>query len=193
MDVLDHGVQVLVRQVLRRHAGTARPGLAVSDHGSHQVPAVVLQHELRAQQIRAAEVAAAHVVADSSCDLASGDCADAWITAFARQGFRRAVTPEDLDRLRTVFDVGLAEGEGPQLAVQLVIQTVLMSGSFLYHDEVAAEDAEDGDIVLVQDYALASRLSYFLWGSMPDEALLDAAAAGVLVLALGTVIVFTAE
>tara|TARA_B100001750_G_scaffold146430_2_gene116971 strand:+ start:1315 stop:2931 length:1617 start_codon:yes stop_codon:yes gene_type:complete len=148
-------------------------------HVGGDVSSLYVEQEASAAEALA-EVAAAHVVADSSCDLASGDCADAWITAFARQGFRRAVTPEDLDRLRTVFDVGLAEGEGPQLAVQLVIQTVLMSGSFLYHDEVAAEDAEDGDIVLVQDYALASRLSYFLWGSMPDEALLDAAAAGVL-------------
>lgn len=124
-----------------------------------------------------AEVAAAEIVASSGCDLAAAACRDGWLSDFARRAYRRPATDEDLDRLRTVYEVGASE-EGVQTGVRLVVQTALMSASFLYHSEVAPEGAEAGDVVLVEDFAIASRLSYFLWASMPDDALLEAAAEG---------------
>lgn len=124
-----------------------------------------------------AEVAAAEIVAESACDLGVSACRDEWLSAFAQRAYRRPPSGEDLDRLRTVFEVGATE-EGVQTGVRLVVQTALMSASFLYHAEVAPEGTEPGDVVLVEDFALAGRLSYFLWASMPDDALLQAAADG---------------
>lgn len=124
-----------------------------------------------------AEVASAEIIAESGCDLGVAACRDGWLMEFAQRAYRRPPSEEDLDRLRTVFDVGATE-EGVQTGVRLVVQTVLMSASFLYHSEVAPDGAEAGDVVLIEDFALASRLSYFLWASMPDDALLEAAASG---------------
>lgn len=114
------------------------------------------------------------------CEPASGDeaCARAFIASFARRAFRRTATAEEQDGLLGLYRANA--GFGFEAGIQAVIMGALASPAFLYHAEPAPEGARPGDVVPLDDFALASRLSYFLWGSMPDDALLDAAAAGEL-------------
>ncbi|MCB9620978.1 MAG: DUF1592 domain-containing protein [Sandaracinus sp.] len=111
------------------------------------------------------------------CDVAEASCADIFLEDLATRAYRRPATSQEVGRLRAVFDVGFENG-GFGNGAKLVVQTILQSPNFLYHVELAPDGAEEDTIVPVEDYALASRLSYFLWASMPDDALLDAAAAG---------------
>ena len=80
--------------------------------------------------------------------------------------------------LIAIYDDGVAAWT-PAEAVELVLTTVLLSPHFLYHVELSLPEAGEA-VTLLDDYELASRLSYFVWASMPDEALLDAAEAGEL-------------
>ncbi|MCB1100479.1 MAG: DUF1592 domain-containing protein [Verrucomicrobiae bacterium] len=86
---------------------------------------------------------------------------------FARRAFRRAVTDDDVQPFLTRVKSRLAGGYTFEQAVRVGLKGILVSPSFLFLPETTELD----------DYALASRLSYFLWSSMPDETLLDFAAA----------------
>jgi Protein of unknown function (DUF1592)/Protein of unknown function (DUF1588)/Protein of unknown function (DUF1585)/Protein of unknown function (DUF1595)/Protein of unknown function (DUF1587) len=102
-------------------------------------------------------------------------CGDAFIAGIGPRAYRRPLSELELEQLRGVFAVGsetdFASG------IRLVVQTLLQSPHFLYHVEPTTQD---GAPALLDGYALASRLSYFLWSSMPDDALLAAADAGEL-------------
>ena len=91
------------------------------------------------------------------------------IEAFAKSAFRRPPKANELQPIQSLVAAKLAEGVEPQIALQLGFQAVLCAPGFLYLDE--PEGALD-------DLAVASRLSYFLWSSMPDQTLLDLAAKG---------------
>lgn len=114
------------------------------------------------------------------CDPVNAEesCAKSFIDSFSRRAFRRAVSEAERSGLFAVY--GVARGSGSfESGVRLVIQTVLSSPSFLYHVEKSAGVDTDG-LRKLAPYALANRLSYLLWGSLPDVALLDAAASGKL-------------
>jgi mono/diheme cytochrome c family protein len=98
------------------------------------------------------------------------------VAGFAGRAFRRDVPPEEVDRLMGVFRLALARGECYERAVQVALTGILASPRFLYL--VEPEDAR-ADRPL-DDHELASRLSYFLWSSMPDDALFAEARAGTL-------------
>jgi hypothetical protein len=100
-------------------------------------------------------------------------CAREVAAAFGARAFRRPVDAEEIDRLVQVFDAGIAEGESFDDALALMIRAILISPRFLFRVEGAASGGLD-------DYAIASRLSYFLWATMPDDALFDRAASGEL-------------
>ena len=106
------------------------------------------------------------------CAPAQGDvaCARAFITSFGRRAFRRPLEPVEIDRLEKVYGAGGNFENG----VRLVIEAVLQSPKFLYLIEPAPADAS-GKVVPLDRWATASRLSYFLWNSTPDNDLLDAA------------------
>jgi len=114
-----------------------------------------------------------------ACEAANATCAATMIEVVGRRAWRRPLDDAELAQLMDVWNVG-AEGEGFRGGARLVLQAIVESPFFLYHVELAPEDASEGQVVPVEDYALASRLSYFLWGSLPDDALLDAAASGAL-------------
>ncbi len=133
------------------------------------------------QYLHAAEALAADAVARLPellpCDAALDEdaCVDAFIAAFARRAWRREPTAEQLAGLRSIHDAGGSLEAG----IGMVIETLLQSPRFLYRFELGDGDASDG-LVALDGYEIASRLSYFVWGSMPDDALLDAAGAGEL-------------
>lgn len=104
-------------------------------------------------------------------------CATRFIDTFGRRAYRRPVETEERDALLGLYtkarsDLGFDFAGG----VRMLMEAMLMSPRFLYHWQLGGEKAViDGEAVPLTDFELASRLSYFLWSDMPDDALLDAA------------------
>jgi hypothetical protein len=103
------------------------------------------------------------------------ECASAILGAFARRAFRRLVSREELDRLVALSARVMQEGESFERAIEIGIQAILVSPNFLFRIETDAEPNNPNAIHLINEFELASRLSYFLWSSMPDEELLKLA------------------
>jgi hypothetical protein len=106
----------------------------------------------------------------------TGECVDAFLDGFAARAFRRPLEEDERDRFHAMND---GTHDGPELVRGLVF-AALMSPQFLYHVEVVGESIEGDDRFSLDGYALASRLSYHFWDSMPDEQLFAAAADGSL-------------
>ena len=99
------------------------------------------------------------------------------LTTFLPRAFRRPVGPDEVERYLAFFRRAQKRGENFDRSILVALEGVLVSPHFLFR----VEDPNPGpDIRLVDDYALASRLSYFLWGSMPDRTLFDLADKGKL-------------
>ena len=96
---------------------------------------------------------------------------------FATRAFRRPVTPAELDRLVGLVDLALKDGDRFEKGIQLAMQAILVSPHFLFRVEL---ETRPGAPRSLNDLELASRLSYFLWSSMPDDELLDLATKGQL-------------
>jgi Protein of unknown function (DUF1592)/Protein of unknown function (DUF1588)/Protein of unknown function (DUF1587)/Protein of unknown function (DUF1585)/Protein of unknown function (DUF1595) len=103
-------------------------------------------------------------------------CGHAFIAAFGPQAYRRPLTADDTTVLTTVFDAG--KTTDLKTGIRLVIETALQSPRFLYRVEFGVAAASGQQVVKVDDWEMASRLSYLLWHSMPDAALFSAAQAG---------------
>lgn len=106
-------------------------------------------------------------------------CAEEIISAFAQRAFRRTVTTSEAQRLSGLVNIALAQGEDFEEGIALALRAILISPEFLFRVE-RDPIISDGDAFLVDDFALASRLSYFLWSSMPDDRLLQLAEERVL-------------
>jgi hypothetical protein len=98
---------------------------------------------------------------------------------FANRAFRRPVRAEELDRLVQVFDSAYKATGNFDAAMQVGVEAVLVSPEFLFRVELAPGGAK-GKVRALDDYELASRLSYFLWSSMPDGQLFELANEGKL-------------
>jgi len=94
---------------------------------------------------------------------------------FASRAFRRAALPGEVDRLMKVFAAVSGAGEGWRDSLRVAMKAVLVSPHFLYRIERQPDAENPQKIVDVNEYALASRLSYWLWSSMPDDELLSLA------------------
>ncbi|EEF61782.1 Protein of unknown function DUF1592 [Pedosphaera parvula Ellin514] len=90
------------------------------------------------------------------------------IAHFALQGFRRPAQKEEVDRLLSIYDTARKQGQDYEAAVKTALKGILVSPKFLFRVE---QDRESSQPYPVSDYELASRLSYFLWSSMPDDEL----------------------
>jgi mono/diheme cytochrome c family protein len=106
-------------------------------------------------------------------------CADRVLTTLLRRAYRRDVTADDLRRVRPFYEAGRAERDF-DLGIQRALERVLVSPQFLFRIEQEQAGAAAGSVYRVSDFELASRLSFFLWSSIPDDELLDAAASGTL-------------
>ncbi len=104
------------------------------------------------------------------------DCARQVIARFLERAFRRPVLPDEIDRVLEIFRLAHDRGESYERAVQVALTTALASPKFLFLVE-PEESKEDRPLT---QFELASRLSYFLWSSMPDEALFREARQGTL-------------
>jgi mono/diheme cytochrome c family protein len=100
------------------------------------------------------------------------------LTRFATRAFRRPVATDEVERLLMLYDKATKDGDRFENAVRLALYRVLVSPHFLFRVEKDPADAKAGKAYPVGEYALASRLSYFLWSSMPDEELFRLAGKG---------------
>lgn len=99
------------------------------------------------------------------------------VSAFAQRAFRRPLADGELERLMTLHAARLASGDSPEQAVRTVLTAVLVSPNFLYRIPTGEIDPSTRRTRL-DGFSLASRLSYFLWSTMPDDDLLAAAFRG---------------
>jgi mono/diheme cytochrome c family protein len=106
-------------------------------------------------------------------------CAQRIVSAVARRAFRREVASRDLAPFMAIYN-GARADSGFEASVQQALQAVLVSPSFLFRTERDPPRARPGQTYALNDYELATRLSFFLWSSIPDDRLLDLAKAGQL-------------
>ncbi|MBC8069768.1 MAG: DUF1592 domain-containing protein [Deltaproteobacteria bacterium] len=138
---------------------------------------------------RAAEDIAGRVVEDPErlaallpCDDESSACAEQMIDEFGRRAFRRPLAEHERARYLALFSAadGLYDGGSAfEQGVRVVVESMLQSPNVLYRVELSSPDEGDESVPL-GGYEIATRLSYLLWNSTPDDALLDAAEAGEL-------------
>ena len=104
-------------------------------------------------------------------------CATQIVKALATQAFRRPVTDRDLQGLMRFYDDGRKEGDFEH-GVGAALEAMLASPQFLFRLEAAEPRRTAGKSVRIADLDLASRLSFFLWGTAPDSELMTVAVAG---------------
>jgi len=102
------------------------------------------------------------------------------VTRFANRAFRRPVKVDEVERFLKLYDNAGKEGERFDRSVRLALCGVLVSSHFLFRVELDPPDVKPGTSYPVGEYELASRLSYFLWSTMPDDELIRLAARGQL-------------
>jgi mono/diheme cytochrome c family protein len=101
------------------------------------------------------------------------------LTPLMRKAFRRPVTETELEGSMSLFRTGRADG-GFEAGIEMALAGVLVSPQFLFHIERDPAGVAPNTVYRISDLELASRLSFFLWSSIPDDELLDLAVAGKL-------------
>jgi hypothetical protein len=150
-----------------------------------RLPGTVGNAEAEALQY-AAETVAANVQAKLSSILpctpanasAEAACASQFISSFGPKAYRRPLDAGETTRLNTLYQTARSKlALDFKGAIGVLVEAILQSPGFYYHWQLpAAPKTLDKGMVQLDPYTLASRLSYFIWGSMPDQPLLDAAA-----------------
>jgi hypothetical protein len=148
-----------------------------------------VDERLGPQYRTAAEALAARAASDTAvfkrivpCDTSASTCASDFIKAFGARAFRRPLTAAEVDRFTALFAQGsdlVGSGDAFKDGVSLVVEAMLQAPQFLYRTELA-EKTDSNGLVAVTDYEMAARLSYFLWNTMPDDALFANASDGTL-------------
>ena len=110
-------------------------------------------------------------------------CAKTILSTLARRAYRRPVTEADVQPLLEFYEDRRAQGGGFDAGIERALRRLLVSPEFLFRMEaappaVAAADRGEPTVYGISDLELASRLSFFLWSNIPDDRLLDLAAAG---------------
>jgi hypothetical protein len=173
-----------VRDLLGFHDGVAADLPVDEGAGGFYSNAIAPVTELQLEKYRtAAEHLALEAVKNLPallpCEPKDGeaDCAARFIARFGRRAYRRPLTDLEQRRYQALFAEGRVRSD---LAggIRVVLETMLQSIHFLYRFE--PEPGSAGAAAPIPPYALASRLSYFLWNSTPDETLLAAAESGAL-------------
>ena len=122
---------------------------------------------------------AVKLVAQKSGDTEEDTCARKILSTLARRAYRRPVTDADVQPLLGLYHQGRGKG-GFEAGIERALQGMLVSPKFLFRVERDPANAAPGTVFHISDLELASRLSFFLWSSIPDDQLLDLAAAGKL-------------
>jgi hypothetical protein len=105
-------------------------------------------------------------------------CAQKILTSLARRAYRRPVTAVDVEPPMSFYKQSRENGGNFDAGIRVGVARILSSPSFLYRMEKDPANARVGAAHAISDIELASRLSFFLWSSIPDQKLLDLAEAG---------------
>ena len=115
------------------------------------------------------------------CSPARGEdeepCAKKILSTLARRAYRRPLSQEDLQTLLSLYQTGRSDG-GFEAGIQLALQRILAGPEFLFRIERDPAGVAPGTAYRINDVEMASRLSFFLWSTMPDEELLGLAESG---------------
>lgn len=142
-------------------------------------PVLVEQYHDSASQIAEAVVANMdrfRPCAPPTTSAAMSACGRTIVESFGRRAFRRPLTTEEVERFAAFFDTQLT-AHNFEVAVHLIVEAILLSPQFLYRIELGLPDSGE-ELVKLDPWETATRLSYLIWSSAPDEALLTAAAEG---------------
>jgi hypothetical protein len=166
----------------------ARPLLPDENTGSSgfATPGLVSEVDVQTYAQAAAEVAAkADLRSLAGCTTEDAECAAVFVRTFGRKAFRRPLAAEEALELRGLYE----RLRTPEIAfdhttaLRTVLEAILQHPAFLYHWEAVDPPVREDGLVKLGSHEIAARLSYFLWSSIPDDALARAADDG----ALGTV------
>lgn len=154
---------------------------------NNNADALVVTQLLAEQYLNAAEALAETAMKDlpkllGGCDPGKDGedaCAAAFIERFGREAYRRPLTADEAGDLLAVYKDARGQFDFAT-GIRLTLTAMLQTSHFLYRVEFGAPVADDPKLLKIAPYELASRLSYFLWGTMPDGALLAAADDGKL-------------
>jgi hypothetical protein len=167
------------------HPAAGFPREPLGDSGFASPAAVsVLDAQLQIEAVEGlARTAVTRLPSLLACDACGADEPAAvarFIETFGRRAYRRPLGAEEVAELQALFTMSRMDlGFDLATSVGAVLQAMLLSPSFLYHWEAGGTaPAHEGGLLVLSPYQLASRLSYALWGSMPDDELLDAARDG---------------
>jgi hypothetical protein len=105
-------------------------------------------------------------------------CARTIIATLAGNAFRRPATDADLEEMTAFFQAGREEGGSFDYGIEAVVQRILADPEFIYRSEIEPPGTAPGSPYRIGDLELASRLSFFLWSSIPDEELIELASQG---------------
>lgn len=113
-----------------------------------------------------------------AADAVDEACFDSFVRSFGRRALRRPISDEEAARWADwMLDEADAAGD-PSLAISTALRVFMQHPEFLYRIDSGEQAPGDAEIVRLDDWAVASRLSFLLWGVGPDDALLDAADEG---------------
>jgi Protein of unknown function (DUF1592)/Protein of unknown function (DUF1588)/Protein of unknown function (DUF1587)/Protein of unknown function (DUF1585)/Protein of unknown function (DUF1595)/Planctomycete cytochrome C len=107
-------------------------------------------------------------------------CARTILSTLIKHAYRHPATPADLAALTEFYQTGRGDGGSFDDGIEAALQRLLVDPEFVYRSEAEPAGVAPGDSYRVSDLALASRLSFFLWSSVPDDELIDLAAKGKL-------------
>ncbi|MBK8942387.1 MAG: DUF1592 domain-containing protein [Polyangiaceae bacterium] len=115
------------------------------------------------------------------CEPATGgaECVRDIVESFGRRAFRRPLEETEIDGLVALYDLAISQGDDETEGLKLIVRAVLTSPHFLFRVEIDQDPTSPAAHPLGA-FELASRLSYFLWSSMPDDELLELAGSGAL-------------
>jgi hypothetical protein len=117
----------------------------------------------------------AEAEAEAEADAEASTCADEIITRLATRAYRRPLTPADVQPLLGFYEIGARDADF-DTGIRTALQAMLASPDFIFRFEAPDRTVAPGDLYRLSDLDLASRLSFFLWGSVPDLDLLTLAA-----------------
>lgn len=137
------------------------------------LPPILLEQYLAAADVVLAEAKNDRLlIAKPDDKLPKREAAQKILSHYTFQAFRRPVPHAELERFLKLFDLADARGDAFPAAIRLALKAILVSPHFLFRVE---QDRSASEAWEVNDFELASRLSYFLWSTMPDDALFELA------------------
>ncbi|PWU20788.1 MAG: hypothetical protein C5B49_03745, partial [Bdellovibrio sp.] len=154
---------------------------------TNNADALNVTSDLAAKLFTAAQTAVAQAFSNSklkqnlyTCDPNQGSCVSATLQSFLTGAFRRPPTADEITRYSAFVSNAVSQGDGADFGMQVAMTAALTSPHFLFRFVQLSQPASSLVSTTLNAFELASRLSYFLWSSMPDQTLIASAQSGAL-------------